>query len=201
MEQVERMNELTIAHAAAGIGAGALGRVLGVLAVGRGVIGPKLAAGLMVGGGVAATAAGLSWGSGLLAGAGLGLAASGVMAAVTHAAVAVYEAIADDEAETAALRASKAASADPGEADGDARRNAVRAEAEAAGSTIAAQEAPDVSAKRAQRNARKRDKRQSRKQRKRHQKHAQTTTKRADATTATAADTIDDADRAGVAIG
>ena len=94
---MEQTHTIEPAHVAAGIGAGIVSRALGVLAVGKGWIGPKLTAGLMAGGGLAAIGAGLASQSVWMTAAGAGLAASGILSFVTQAAIGLYEAIDGDQ--------------------------------------------------------------------------------------------------------
>ena len=87
----ERVQDMDGSHVAAGIGAGALGNILGVLVVGQGWLGPKLTAGLLLGGGAAATAAGYYWEADHLMAAGAGLAAAGTFSLTNQYAVNAYE--------------------------------------------------------------------------------------------------------------
>lgn len=77
-------------HVVAGSGAGVLDRVLDAISVVKDWLGPHLSAGLMVGGGLALTGAGLAWQSSIATVAGIGLAAGGVYSLVTQAAIDVY---------------------------------------------------------------------------------------------------------------
>jgi hypothetical protein len=88
----ERVKSMGGSHVAAGIGAGALGNVLGVIAVGQGWLGPKTTAGLMVGTGVAASAAGYAWSMDHMMAAGVGLTAAGTFSFANQAAIYAYEA-------------------------------------------------------------------------------------------------------------
>ncbi len=89
----ERFEEMGGSHAAAAVGAGAVGNVLGVIAVGQGWIGPKLTAGLMMGSGAATTAAGWYWDADHLMAAGAGLTTAGAFSLTNQYAVDAYEAM------------------------------------------------------------------------------------------------------------
>ena len=117
-------------HAAVGFGAGLLGNVLGIVAVGRGWVGPRLAAGLMVGGGGLVALAGHAAGSGYLTASGIGIATAGAYSAVTQLAIAMYERRAQSaEAKSAPADAEATASTPSAEAkaqtaaEADERRN------------------------------------------------------------------------------
>lgn len=88
----ERLQDMGSTHVAASIGAGVAGNALGVLAVGQGWIGPKLTASLIMGGGVATTAAGYYWEADHMMAAGAGLTAAGTFSLVNQYAVDAYEA-------------------------------------------------------------------------------------------------------------
>jgi hypothetical protein len=88
----DRIHEMGGSHVAVGVGAGALGNVLGVLAVGKGWIGPKATAGIIMGTGAATTAAGYYWDADHLMTAGVGLTAAGGFSLANQLAVDAYEA-------------------------------------------------------------------------------------------------------------
>jgi hypothetical protein len=88
----ERVKSMGGSHVAAGIGAGALGNVLGVIAVGQGWLGPKTTAGILMGTGAAATTAGYVWSMDHVMAAGAGLTAAGTFSLVNQAAIYAYEA-------------------------------------------------------------------------------------------------------------
>lgn len=89
----ERVQEMDGSHVAVGVGAGALGNMLGVLVVGRGWIGPKTTAGLLLGGGALASTAGYFWDSDHLMAAGAGLATAGTFSLANQYAIDAYEAV------------------------------------------------------------------------------------------------------------
>lgn len=89
----ERVQEMGGVHVAAGVGAGALGNMLGVLAVGKGWLGPKTTASILVGSGAAAATAGYFWESDHLMAAGAGLAAAGTFSLSNQYAIDAYESV------------------------------------------------------------------------------------------------------------
>lgn len=89
----ERFDGMGGSHVAAGIGAGALGNICGIVAVGQGWVGPKITAGLLMGTGVAATAAGWYWEMDHMMAAGAGLTTAGAFSMTNQIAVDTYEAM------------------------------------------------------------------------------------------------------------
>ena len=88
-----RIDEMGGSHVAAGVGFGALGNVMGVVAVGQGWIGPKTTAATLMGVGTAATAAGWYTERDHLMAAGIGLTAAGAFSISNQLAVDAYEAM------------------------------------------------------------------------------------------------------------
>ena len=89
----ERVEEMDGSHVAVGVGAGALGNMLGVLVVGKGWVGPKTAAGLLVGTGALTTAAGYLWEADHVMVAGAGLATAGTFSLANQYAIDAYESL------------------------------------------------------------------------------------------------------------
>ena len=88
-----RIEGMDGSHVAAGIGAGALANVLGVITVGRGWIGPKTTAGLLMGAGALTTAAGYYWERDHMMAAGVGVATAGAFSIANQVAIDAYEAM------------------------------------------------------------------------------------------------------------
>ena len=89
----ERVQDMGGSHVAAGLAAGTLGNVLGVMVVGLGWVGPKTTAGVLMGTGVATTAAGYYLEADHVMTAGAGLTAAGTFSLVNQYAVGAYEAL------------------------------------------------------------------------------------------------------------
>lgn len=87
----ERVESMGASHVAVSIGSGVAWSALGVVAVGQGWVGPKLTAGLMMGSGTAATAAGWYWEMDHLMAGGAGLTAAGAFSMANQLAVDAYE--------------------------------------------------------------------------------------------------------------
>lgn len=89
----ERLQSMDGSHAAAGLAAGAIGNTIGVLLVGQGWASPKATAGVLIGTGGAATAAGYWWEADHLMAAGAGLATAGTFSLANQYAVDAYESL------------------------------------------------------------------------------------------------------------
>ena len=89
----ERIESMDGSHVAAGVGIGALANVLGVITVGRGWIGPKTTAGLLMGAGALTTAAGYYWERDHMMAAGVGVATAGAFSIANQVAIDAYEAM------------------------------------------------------------------------------------------------------------
>ena len=89
----ERLEGMDGSHVAAGIGAGALANVLGVITVGRGWVGPKTTAGILMGTGAVTTAAGWYWERDHMMAAGVGMATAGAFSIANQVAIDAYEAM------------------------------------------------------------------------------------------------------------
>jgi hypothetical protein len=86
-----RIEQMSAAHVVTGLGAGAVGNALGVLIVGQGWLGPKAAAGLLMGTGAAAATAGYFMESDHVMVAGAGLSVAGTFSLANQYAVYAYE--------------------------------------------------------------------------------------------------------------
>lgn len=95
----ERMDEMGGSHVAAGVGAGAIGNVLGVIAVGKGWVSPKWTAGLLMGSGAATMAAGWYWEWDHVMAVGAGMTTAGAFSITNQLAVDAYEAMETKAAE------------------------------------------------------------------------------------------------------
>ena len=89
----ERIESMDGSHVAAGVGVGALANVLGVITVGRGWVGPKTTAGLLMGAGALTTAAGYYWERDHMMAAGVGVATAGAFSIANQVAIDAYEAM------------------------------------------------------------------------------------------------------------
>ncbi len=94
-----RVDDMSGSHVASGIGAGTLANAVGVLMVGKGWIGPKLTAGLLMGTGVATAAAGWYWEMDHMMAAGAGVATAGTFSMTNQLAVDAYMAMEERAAE------------------------------------------------------------------------------------------------------
>jgi hypothetical protein len=88
-----RIEGMEASHVAAGALGGTLGSVVGVVSVGKGWIGPKKTAGILMGAGAAATAAGWYWDADHLMAAGVGMTAAGTFSLANQFSVDLYEAM------------------------------------------------------------------------------------------------------------
>ena len=89
----DRLQNMDGSHVAAGLAAGAIGNTIGVLLVGQGWASPKATAGVLIGTGGAATAAGYWWEADHLMAAGAGLATAGTFSLANQYAVDAYESL------------------------------------------------------------------------------------------------------------
>lgn len=89
----ERMEDMGPSHVVAAVAGGSLANVAGVVATAQGWIGPKWAAGSLMGGGLTTAAAGWYWDSDHAMATGAGIAAAGAFSIVNQLAVDAYEAM------------------------------------------------------------------------------------------------------------
>jgi hypothetical protein len=116
-----RVEEMGSSHVAAGIGAGALGSAAGVIMVGQGWVGPKTTAGVLMGSGVATTAAGWYWEADHVMAAGLGLTAAGAFSLTNQFAIDAYEAMEKRAEEKRDKQTKEQAEQDRGRRNAEAR--------------------------------------------------------------------------------
>lgn len=90
---VERIEDMGGSHVAAAVIGGSIGNVVGVIAAAQGWIGPKWAAGVLMGGGLSAMAAGWYWEKDHVMATGAGVTAAGAFSMVNQVAVDAYEAV------------------------------------------------------------------------------------------------------------